>query len=316
MISPLVIIIPATLICAFIAFASKQARPFAAFLAIGGLAIAGWHLLAPQSDAAAGRALETTSTQRVNVTVTSDPPGARVTANGVPHGVTPATFETPVGLRLDYRVEAEEPYDEYDLYMPYRGSITPTEDVAIDVWLERTTAEQQAEQRTARAEAKERERLAALQSELDSSSWRLYRSRDPITDADRSYIITYATQYPTILERDANLIVRCDRGDPTSSDGIALYIDAEEYLGSRDLPIDWRFDDNPPVQKQTWRPSTDGVALFNVSYKTTFLTQMLEAGKLSARLYDYRGVGHYYEFDVAGARAALTLLGCYRGPAL
>lgn len=43
---------------------------------------------------------------------------------------------------------------------------------------------------------------------------------------------------------------------------------------------------------------------------------MFSAERLTTRLYDYRDVTHDYAFDVDGARAALTLLGCYRGSAL
>lgn len=316
MFQPVWIAAAVTIIFTAVALISKRARPYAITLVALAFAVTAWLELAPTAEAETPGASTSRTTRQVEVTIASDPSGATVIANGAPRGATPVTFSAPAGAPLEYRVEADEPFDDYDLYVPYRGSVTPAEDVAINVWLDRTSAEQQAEQRAARAEARAQAARAALQRELNASRWRLSRHTDPITDEDNSTIVTYATEYPTVLERNARLVIRCDRSDPTSGDGIVLYIHAEEYLGSRDLPIDWRFDDNPPVQKQQWTASTAGTALFNLSYKTAFLRQMLDAHTLSARLYDYRDVGHYYEFDVTGARAALTLLGCYRGSAL
>ena len=43
---------------------------------------------------------------------------------------------------MTYTVEAREPY-EYNLYKPFTGTLNVTEDDAISVWLERTTAEEQ-----------------------------------------------------------------------------------------------------------------------------------------------------------------------------
>lgn len=306
----------ATVLFTAVALISKRARPYAIAGVIAAFAVTAWLELAPTAQGEPTRESGARTAPHVDVTITSDPSGAAVITNGAPRGSTPVTFSARIGVPLEYRVEADEPFDDYDLYVPYRGTVTPTEDVAIDVWLERTSAEQQAEQHASRAEARAQAERTALQRQLSASRWHLSRSTDPITDTDNSAILTYATEYPSVLERNANLVIRCDRNDPTSSDGIVLYIDADTYLGSRDLPIDWRFDDSPPVQKQQWRTSTNGVALFNISYKTAFVRQMLDANTLSARLYDYRSVGHYYEFDVTGARAALTLLGCYRGSAL
>lgn len=316
MLQTVLIAATATLVLTVVALISKRARPYAIAGVVAAFAVTAWLELGPAAQGEPTRESTPRPAPHVDVTITSDPSGASVKVNGSQRGLTPVTFSAPMGAPLEYRVEADEPFDDYDLYVPYRGTVTPTEDVAIDVWLERTSAEQQAEQRTSRAEARAQAERAALQRQLNASRWRLSRSTDPITDVDNSAILTYATEYPSVLERNANLVIRCDRNDPTSSDGIVIYIDADTYLGSRDLPIDWRFDDNPSVQKQQWRTSTDGVALFNLSYKTAFVRQMLDANTLSARLYDYRSVGHYYEFDVTGARAALTLLGCYRGSAL
>jgi len=162
-------------------------------------------------------------------------------------------------------------------------------------------------------ESAERRRLEAA---VRASPWVLRRQIDSITDEDRSYILSPAIRYPSPLNDDAYLMIRCSSTDPTASDGIVLIINADDYLGSRDLPVDWRFDDRSAVLRQQWRASTKGTAVFNLSYKTQFIIQMLGAETLTARLYDYRGVGNDYVFRVDGTREALSLLGCYRGSAL
>ncbi len=259
---------------------------------------------------------EMADARTVEVTFTSDPNGAIVLIENSHVGTTPHTAQVPPGQLFDYTLRAEEPYEEYDLYKPYSASLTPDEDVAVDVWLDRTTAEEQQAQREEQAQARAEAEERRLQAELRSSPWRVYRRVDPITDADISYITVDATDYPTVLNRDAYMTIRCDRDDPTASDGIALIIEADDYLGNDDIALGWRFDDNPAVRRRLWRSSTDGTAVFNLSYKTQFLTQMLDAEELTVRLYDYRGSSLNYAFDVDGGRAALTLLGCYGGPAL
>lgn len=99
----------------------------------------------------------------VEVTFTSDPENAQLFVNSGRRGTMPMTIELEAGEPISYRIVASEPYEDYDLYKPYSGGLTPTEDVAIDVWLERTTAEEQAAQRTAAEERRrqEAERRAA-----------------------------------------------------------------------------------------------------------------------------------------------------------
>lgn len=271
---------------------------------------------ADTNRAAPQAAEQQSNTPMVNVRFRSDPDGATVHIDGRSVGTTPHTEPLEQGEAVRYNLRAEEPYDEYDLYKPYSATLTPEEDVALDVWLNRTTAEEQQAQRERHAQARAEAEERRLQSELRGSPWRLVRRTDEITDEDSSHVITYATDTPSILEDDAYLMIRCDVSDPTASDGISIILNADDYLGRHDLPLDWRFDDNAAVQRQQWRASTNGTALFNLSYKTMFLTQMFEAERLTVRLYDYRNVTSNYAFDVDGARAALTLLGCYRGGAL
>ena len=115
---------------------------------------------------------------RVNVTFTSDPTGATVRVGGVNHGRTPTRFSAVAGEPLNYEITADEPYDDYDLYETFRGTVTQTQDVAIDVWIDRTTAAEQAASRDAAAaaaaarEAAERtRRLANTDLIIEAWSW-------------------------------------------------------------------------------------------------------------------------------------------------
>lgn len=118
-------------------------------------------------------------TEMVDVTFTSDPSGASLFIDGGSKGNTPITVSVPKGEPTRYRLNATDRVADYDLYEPYRGTLTPTEDTAIDVWITRTTAEQQAEQREA-AEAerarREREREAAARE----------RASEELLDAEMS----------------------------------------------------------------------------------------------------------------------------------
>lgn len=107
---------------------------------------------------------------RVSVLVTSDPVGAQVDLSGRVQGVTPLTLTLDSGRSYNYRVVADEPYADYSLYKPYSGTIQPVEDTAISVWLERTTAEEQAGQRKAAEDRRREAQEAACRSRLASIS--------------------------------------------------------------------------------------------------------------------------------------------------
>lgn len=97
----------------------------------------------------------------VQVTFTSDPTDSEVAINDRNVGRTPLTVPVEAGKDHKYTVVAREPYSDYNLYHFYSGTLNVTEDTAIDVWLDRTTAEQQAAAKARAAEqraAAERER--------------------------------------------------------------------------------------------------------------------------------------------------------------
>lgn len=270
----------ASIVLALLAIIFPKARP--AFGAFAGFGLVAAFVIFSNEAPAQGAASVTPTAEEladvrtVDVTFTSDPEGAAVLIEGSQVGTTPHTAQMPPEESFDYTIRAEEPYEDYDLYKPYSGSLTAEEGVTVDVWLDRTTAEEQRAHREERAEARaeaERKRQEAearaaeqrLQAELRSSPWRLVRRTDEITDEDRSYVVTYATDTPSVLSDDAYLMIRCDVSDPTSSDGLSIILEADDYLGQHDLPLDWRLDDQPAVRRQLWQSSTDGTALFNLS---------------------------------------------------
>lgn len=86
-----------------------------------------------------------------SVTFESDPPGATLLVHGIVRGTTPVTLELPKGRTTRYRLRAPEPFREYDLYRPFDGEVTPHRSShSLQVWIERTDADEQHGQRRAR----------------------------------------------------------------------------------------------------------------------------------------------------------------------
>lgn len=245
----------------------------------------------------------------VEVTITSDPTDAKVYLGTNLIGNTPTTITVPAGTPTDYRVTAQEPYAEYKLYKDFRGTINTSDSTTISVWLDRTTTQ---EQQTARAAYASAQR-AALEARVRQGPWRLVRTADAISDRDESYLWTAATSYPSILERDAKLVIRCDQTERTRSHGIAVYFDADKYLGS-DPRTDYRVDNRTAQQKRRWIGSTDGTAAFvSASDIVPLINEMKAGARLTVRLYDYNSTAYDYTFNVDGLTDALTVLGCYSG---
>lgn len=103
------------------------------------------------------------------VSFTSDPTGATVTVDGSRKGVTPLDVEVLEEQEFSYKVTAEEPYEDYNLYKVFSGKMTPTEDAAVNVWLERTTVEEQEAQKQATETRKANEALAACKRRMANS---------------------------------------------------------------------------------------------------------------------------------------------------
>jgi hypothetical protein len=94
-----------------------------------------------------------TARQQVNaeraqavLTVTSDPSDASVIVDDLWVGRTPLQLRLTTTKGFSLRVEAREPYLEYDLYKPYRTNLQLEGNKNLHVWIPRTTAEEQAAQ--------------------------------------------------------------------------------------------------------------------------------------------------------------------------
>lgn len=114
-----------------------------------------------------------------DVTFTSDPSGARLYVDGEDEGITPETVAVPANRNLNYRLVADEPYKDYNLYEPYNGTINVSKDQNISVWIPRTTAEEQvAARQAAEKERREAAHAACLRrldnAELVIENWRWY----------------------------------------------------------------------------------------------------------------------------------------------
>lgn len=83
---------------------------------------------------------------QVVLTVTSDPSNASVIVDDLWVGRTPMELELSSDQEVSLRLEAREPYLEYDLYKPYRNRLQLDADRNLHVWIPRTTAEEQAAQ--------------------------------------------------------------------------------------------------------------------------------------------------------------------------
>lgn len=147
----------------------------------------------PRRDAAVGfpsnQIFTTARSTPANITITSDPEGASVTFANKTVGATPIIVQVDAGTQYHYNLTAQEPYADYNLYKPFSGSITATEDTTISVWIDRTTAEDQAAQRAAVEEARRaREEVARrAEQERKEAAERAEQERQRRLEAERLY---------------------------------------------------------------------------------------------------------------------------------
>lgn len=124
-----------------------------------------------------------------NITITSDPLGAKVSVSDRVVGPTPVTVQVDAGSSYSYRIIADEPYADYKLYKPFAGTLHVTKDTAISVWIDRTTAEEQAVARQAaedKRRAAEESRRAEEQARKEATE-RAEAERQRRLEAERLY---------------------------------------------------------------------------------------------------------------------------------
>jgi len=96
------------------------------------------------------RTQELTAAPAAVLSVSSDPEGAAVIIDDIWVGTTPVSVNLEQGSEIELRLEAAEPFSEYDLYKLYRSTLVVDRDRDLSVWITRTTAEEQEQQRAAR----------------------------------------------------------------------------------------------------------------------------------------------------------------------
>ena len=110
--------------------------------------------------------------RKVDVNFTSDPTGALVFVNGEEVGTTPVTAKLSEGRPTPITVIAAEPFETHDLYLPFEGFITAPRPVNnISVWLDRTSAEQQAAMKAEYAAAQAERARELARSEVRAENF-------------------------------------------------------------------------------------------------------------------------------------------------
>ena len=129
------------------------------------------------AEEAAEVAAEEAAKPKAEVTFDSDPQGAWVIVSNQTVGKTPITTEVPMGEDVWYAVEVEEPFEDYDLYKSYTGTLNISENETISVWLERTTAEEQEAQKVEAEEKRVEQEARRVKAEEERAEKRAEAER-------------------------------------------------------------------------------------------------------------------------------------------
>lgn len=137
-------------------------------LAIGAIAVVIGIAISQQTGNVKPTPASALTAPQVNVDFTSDPTDSEVTIDGRVIGRTPLTVAVEAGKSHTYSLRASEPYADYNLYVRYTGTLTATEDTSVSVWLDRTTAQQQAEAKARAVEQRAAAQREACQRQLNA----------------------------------------------------------------------------------------------------------------------------------------------------
>ena len=151
--------------------------------------------------------------------------------------------------------------------------------------------------------------LAVAQEPQQIGSWTLVRSVDLITDEDQSSIRAQAFDHPQHADAARAFIMCSARSD----NGIFLAFAADRYLGTSDFAdITYRVDGGQPLTGR-WLNLDNAVAPLHDNEMSRVIQTWLDAGTMVFRV-STRLATYTYQVDIAGLRAAIGALGCYRGP--
>lgn len=143
-----------------------------------------------------------------------------------------------------------------------------------------------------------------LSAQVQIQDFRYSHVLDPITDADRSTLVTPDMSGARL--RNAALMWRCNGSDAE------IVVAADEFLHhSTPVPVRWRFDADPPSAAMQWAVSTDGTGAFAPDDMVAwFTTRARDAGKVVVRVSDFRGVDYTLEFSLRGLTVGLERMDC------
>lgn len=129
--------------------------------------------------------------------------------------------------------------------------------------------------------------VAPALSLASNSEWREYQGKDSFNDAS---FIKLTIRAPA---RFGQKMVAICKNNKTN-----LYVDFDDYLSSRSVKVDYRFDDNK-TKTNLWDISVERTAVFSQK-PISFIKEMMKSEKLIIRARDYRGVAKIARFNVKG----------------
>jgi hypothetical protein len=136
-------------------------------------------------------------------------------------------------------------------------------------------------------------------------SFNVYRSKDPITDSDRSRAVVVA-------ERGATLVPAVLGWECRGPDDVWLYLRNVPYgPGDRRITVTWRFDQDAP-QTGEWSVNDHGVVSFEGDDDTfaDFIDDFRQSQTLAVRSTSAAGEQATFLFHLAGSDAALNHIPC------
>ncbi|GHF65214.1 hypothetical protein GCM10017781_46190 [Deinococcus metalli] len=146
---------------------------------------------------------------------------------------------------------------------------------------------------------------AVAQSFEHFGDFTYYPKIDPMTDENRSYIISDG-----IEDADASLFFGCQDGR------LKIYYDPSDYIGITDdsYTVVYRFDKQNMSAPVEWGVSTTGDAVFLPAGRITGFVRAAKAAKtIILRVFDYNGTAITRSFGLRGLTTALNKLPCARG---
>ncbi len=199
-------------------------------------------------------ARQTSSAPQVNVTFTSDPTDSEVTLGGQSVGRTPLTISIDAGKDYTYSVSAREPYSDYNLYVRYAGVLNATENTSISVWLDRTTAEQQAAAKARAAEQRAAAQREACRKQLEGyaliiESWHWGRTPGGSYVKAEGRVTNNTTQ--TLRNMQALVEYETSSGQFITSDFST--IDLRDLLPGQSSPFSVMTNYNPAMSRASLR---------------------------------------------------------------